>query len=115
MCSWIGNRQAEGDHARKGKYRTMLEIRDSKLLVHRYYNKCLRWLPQKWDNLIFFYLQFEQGIELNKFLEYGEYDGNYYGTKFDSIRQTIKSGKISILDLNPQVNYVYYFMIHNTG
>ena len=42
-------------------------------------------------------------METNKFLEYGEYDGNYYGTKYDSIRNTIKSGKICILDLNPQV------------
>ena len=50
-----------------------------------------------------FYFQFEHGIEINRFLEHGEYDGNYYGTKFDSIRATIKSGKICILDLNPQV------------
>lgn len=47
--------------------------------------------------------QFEDGVDSNKFLEHGEFDGNYYGTKFDSIRGTIKSGRICILDLNPQV------------
>ena len=49
------------------------------------------------------FLQFEDAVEMNKFLEYGEYDGAYYGTRFDSIRSVIKSGKICILDLNPQV------------
>jgi len=45
----------------------------------------------------------EREMELNKFLEVGEFEGNIYGTKFDSIRKVIKQGKMCILDLNPQV------------
>ena len=45
-------------------------------------------------------------MELNKFLEVGEFEGNIYGTKFDSIRKVIKEKKLCILDLNPQVGLV---------
>lgn len=38
--------------------------------------------------------EMEEEIKENKFLEYGEYNGNLYGTHLDSIRDVIKSGKI---------------------
>lgn len=47
--------------------------------------------------------EFETAIQAGKFLEYGEFEGNYYGTKFDSVRKMIRSGKMCILDLNPTV------------
>ncbi|KAJ8985832.1 hypothetical protein NQ317_012073 [Molorchus minor] len=37
----------------------------------------------------------EEDIKNNKFLEYGEYNGNFYGTHLDSIKEVIKEGKIS--------------------
>jgi len=42
----------------------------------------------------------EQEIRDNNFLEYGEHNGNIYGTSLDSIRDVIKSGKMCIIDCN---------------
>uniref|UniRef100_A0A8C9ZS59 MAGUK p55 scaffold protein 2b n=1 Tax=Sander lucioperca TaxID=283035 RepID=A0A8C9ZS59_SANLU len=41
-------------------------------------------------------------IKNGRFLEHGEYDGNLYGTKINSIHEVIETGKICILDVNPQ-------------
>ncbi|XP_035604795.1 MAGUK p55 subfamily member 2b isoform X4 [Oncorhynchus tshawytscha] len=41
-------------------------------------------------------------IKNGRFLEHGEYDGNLYGTKINSIHEVVDSGKICILDVNPQ-------------
>ncbi|XP_073722769.1 MAGUK p55 subfamily member 2b isoform X1 [Misgurnus anguillicaudatus] len=46
--------------------------------------------------------QMEADIKSGRFLEHGEYDGNLYGTKIDSIHEVVDSGKICILDVNPQ-------------
>ncbi len=43
----------------------------------------------------------EADISGHKFLEYGEYDGHIYGTKLDSIRSVIRSGRMCILDCSP--------------
>lgn len=45
----------------------------------------------------------ECDIKNGRFLEHGEYDGNLYGTKISSIHDVIETGKICILDVNPQV------------
>ena len=47
--------------------------------------------------------QMLKDIANNQFIEYGQFDGNYYGTKFDTIRQCIRSGRMCILDISPQV------------
>lgn len=47
--------------------------------------------------------EMEIDIKCGRFLEHGEYDGNLYGTKIDSIHEVVDSGKICILDVNPQV------------
>lgn len=44
----------------------------------------------------------EEDIANHKYLEYGEYEGHLYGTKLDSIRQVMRSGKMCLLDVNPQ-------------
>ncbi|KAJ0062398.1 hypothetical protein NL108_010986, partial [Boleophthalmus pectinirostris] len=44
---------------------------------------------------------FENMIQSNKFLEYGEFKGNYYGTSSDSVREVLNSGKICIIDIEP--------------
>lgn len=40
----------------------------------------------------------EEDIIAGKYLEFGEYDGALYGTKLDSIREIIGSGKVCVLD-----------------
>ncbi|XP_053714330.1 MAGUK p55 subfamily member 7 isoform X2 [Synchiropus splendidus] len=44
---------------------------------------------------------FETDIHNNKFIEYGEYKGNYYGTSLDSIRSVISKNKVCLLDVQP--------------
>ena len=51
-------------------------------------------------------LDMEEDIRQNRFLEYGEYAENLYGTTFDAIRTTNKSGKMCVLDINPQVGII---------
>ena len=45
----------------------------------------------------------ESEIANNEFLEFGEFQYHLYGTKLESVRQIIQSGKMCILDCNPQV------------
>lgn len=45
----------------------------------------------------------ESDIRAGKYLEHGDYEGNLYGTKVDSIRDVMRSGKMCILDVNPTV------------
>ncbi|XP_066554870.1 MAGUK p55 subfamily member 2b [Amia ocellicauda] len=46
--------------------------------------------------------EMEQDIKNGRYLEHGEYDGNLYGTKINSIHEVVEAGKICILDVNPQ-------------
>jgi guanylate kinase len=43
----------------------------------------------------------EEDIIAGKYLEYGEYDGALYGTKLDSVREIIGSGRVCVLDCSP--------------
>ncbi|XP_075048587.1 protein PALS1 [Mixophyes fleayi] len=45
---------------------------------------------------------FEADIAASKFIEYGEFEKNIYGTSVDSVRQVINSGKICLLSLYTQ-------------
>ncbi|XP_064410758.1 MAGUK p55 subfamily member 7 isoform X3 [Latimeria chalumnae] len=47
---------------------------------------------------------FETDIQNNKFIEYGEYKGNYYGTSIDSIRSVLAKNKVCLLDVQPHVS-----------
>ena len=47
--------------------------------------------------------EMEQDIRAGKYLEHGDYEGSLYGTKVDSIREVMRSGKMCILDVNPTV------------
>lgn len=42
-------------------------------------------------------------MKAGRFLEHGEYDGNLYGTKIESIHEVVATGRTCILDVNPQV------------
>ena len=46
----------------------------------------------------------ELDIKNDNFLEYGEFNGNLYGTKLDTIDNVIRSGKMCVLDVNPTVS-----------
>ncbi|KAL2080438.1 hypothetical protein ACEWY4_024231 [Coilia grayii] len=46
--------------------------------------------------------EMEMDIRAGRYLEHGEYDGNLYGTKIDSIHQVVETGRTCILDVNPQ-------------
>ncbi|XP_034271327.1 MAGUK p55 subfamily member 2 isoform X3 [Pantherophis guttatus] len=46
--------------------------------------------------------EMERDIKAGRYLEHGEYEGNLYGTKIDSIHEVVESGKMCILDVNPQ-------------
>lgn len=45
----------------------------------------------------------EADIKNGNYLEHGEYDGNLYGLKIDSIHEVVEAGRVCILDANPQV------------
>lgn len=46
-------------------------------------------------------------IQANEYLEYGTHEESMYGTKLETIRLIHRSGKIAILDVEPQVNFIY--------
>lgn len=48
--------------------------------------------------------EMEKDIKESRYLEHGEYDGNLYGTKIDSIHEVVGAGRTCILDVNPQVS-----------
>ena len=43
-----------------------------------------------------------EDIAAHKYIEHGVFNDHLYGTKIDSIRAVIRSGKICLLDVNPQ-------------
>ena len=47
----------------------------------------------------------ERDIKDSRYLEHGEYDGNLYGTKMDSIHEVVDTRRTCILDVNPQVDF----------
>lgn len=46
-------------------------------------------------------LTMEADVMDGKYLEYGDFNGNLYGTRLDTVRQVIDSGKMCVLDVNP--------------
>ncbi|XP_018097635.1 MAGUK p55 subfamily member 6 isoform X1 [Xenopus laevis] len=46
--------------------------------------------------------EMEGDIKAGRYLEHGEYEGNLYGTKIDSIHEVVMAGRTCILDVNPQ-------------
>ncbi|VDP64166.1 unnamed protein product [Schistosoma curassoni] len=38
----------------------------------------------------------------NKYLEFGDYEDNFYGTKYDSIREVVRAGRTCLLDCSVQ-------------
>ncbi|KAK7490884.1 hypothetical protein BaRGS_00017940 [Batillaria attramentaria] len=46
-------------------------------------------------------LTMEADIMNGKYLEYGDFNGNLYGTRLDTVKDVIASGKMCVLDVNP--------------
>uniref|UniRef100_A0A674AEI9 MAGUK p55 scaffold protein 7a n=1 Tax=Salmo trutta TaxID=8032 RepID=A0A674AEI9_SALTR len=46
---------------------------------------------------------FETDIQNNKFVEHGEYNGNYYGTSLDSVHSVLSKNKVCLLDVQPHM------------
>lgn len=49
-------------------------------------------------------LTMEADIMAGKYVEYGEFNNNLYGTRLDTVREVIDSGKMCVLDVNPTVS-----------
>nr|XP_025132406.1 55 kDa erythrocyte membrane protein isoform X2 [Bubalus bubalis] len=45
-----------------------------------------------------------RSISANEFLEFGSYQGNMFGTKFETVHQIHKQDKVAILDIEPQTD-----------
>lgn len=45
---------------------------------------------------------FQKAIEENKFLEWAQFSGNYYGTSIKSVEDVATTGKICLLDIDMQ-------------
>ncbi|XP_072268777.1 MAGUK p55 subfamily member 7 [Pyxicephalus adspersus] len=59
---------------------------------------------QECDGLEYIFISkhlFEADIHNNKFIEYGEYKNNYYGTSIDSVRSVLTKNKVCLLDIQP--------------
>ena len=53
----------------------------------------------------------ENFIQKKKFIEFGEYRGYLYGTSKDSIKRAMKSGKICVLKVQPEVRQSFIVVI----
>ena len=42
-------------------------------------------------------------ITANRYVEHGEFGGNLYGTKLETVKAIVRSGRICVLDCGPQV------------
>ncbi len=51
--------------------------------------------------------EFESDLNRDRFLEYKEVKGAYYGSSFITIKKIIENSRVPILDVNPQVR-IYY-------
>ncbi|XP_054888922.1 MAGUK p55 subfamily member 7-like isoform X2 [Poeciliopsis prolifica] len=51
---------------------------------------------------------FEELILNHRFVEYGQYNGNYYGSNLDSVQRVMAEGKVCLLDVHPsKIKHVY--------
>ncbi|XP_043991371.1 MAGUK p55 subfamily member 7-like isoform X1 [Gambusia affinis] len=52
--------------------------------------------------------EFEELILNHRFVEYGQYRGNYYGSNLDSVQRVMAEGKVCLLDVHPsKIKHVY--------
>ncbi|VDK82253.1 unnamed protein product [Cylicostephanus goldi] len=89
-------------------------------LIHRHPNKFAYPIPhttrpprkEEVDGKHYFFVSNDQmliDIQNNEYLEYGTHEESMYGTKLETIRNIHKSGKVAILDVEPQALKVNHF------
>ncbi|EYB92577.1 hypothetical protein Y032_0192g1357 [Ancylostoma ceylanicum] len=82
-------------------------------LIHRHPNRFAYPIPhttrpprkEEVDGKHYFFVSNDQmlvDIQNNEYLEYGTHEESMYGTKLETIRNIHKSGKVAILDVEPQ-------------
>ena len=50
----------------------------------------------------------QKEIDKGGYVEWGEYNGNLYGTSVQSVRDVIRTGRVCVLDCSPQAaKYMY--------
>lgn len=50
---------------------------------------------------------FESDVAQGRFVEYGEYEKQLFGTSMEAIRQVVNCGKVCVLNFHPQVCTLY--------
>jgi len=53
----------------------------------------------------------EEEIEAGKFIEFGEYKGNLYGTSAESVKSLVNAGYVCILNPHYQVSSLSTFIL----
>uniref|UniRef100_A0ACB8FWC6 MAGUK p55 sub member 7 n=1 Tax=Sphaerodactylus townsendi TaxID=933632 RepID=A0ACB8FWC6_9SAUR len=74
------------------------------LWCHRYLHTTRARRSQESDGVEYTFISkhlFETDVQNNKFIEYGEYKNNYYGTSVDSVRSVLAKNKVCLLDIQP--------------
>lgn len=73
-----------------------LHIQQKYLLPMKYNlpSSCFIFADYSDERLLIFY----------RFIEYGEYKNNYYGTSIDSVRSVLAKNKVCLLDVQPHVS-----------
>ncbi|GAB1301428.1 MAGUK p55 subfamily member 7 [Apodemus speciosus] len=54
-----------------------------------------------WNIFLFPNICLRQMYKITRFIEYGEYKNNYYGTSIDSVRSVLAKNKVCLLDVQP--------------
>lgn len=45
-----------------------------------------------------------------RFIDYGRYNGHYYGTGLDSVHRVMAEGKVCLLDVHPSVSIIFIYL-----
>lgn len=53
----------------------------------------------------------EREIRENKYIDYGEFQGELYGIKFSTVRAIIKTGRVCVMSVSPAVSVPGNFML----
>lgn len=48
---------------------------------------------------------------MSRFIEYGEYKNNQYGTSLESIRSVLARNKVCLVDVQPEVNIAFSLLL----
>ena len=52
-------------------------------------------------------------INAHRYIEFGKHKQHLYGIKVDSVLEVVESGRMCVLDVNPQVSSLAIVLTHN--